>query len=107
MSKEIEKTNRPITTVRSGTCQVTGWENAAADGAVRYSVTVRRSYRLPPGQRESARDDGWRISQSLREEDLLGVAAALVEIHRELRERQATKPSGRVTADQDAEGGVA
>ena len=53
------------------------WRNESSNGdGPMYNVTLSRTYRLPPDQR-GANDNGWRQTNSLGRDDLLGAAHAL------------------------------
>lgn len=79
--------NRPADEKRYGGLAATIWPNAAEDGHVTYNVTIARSYRLPPDERERG-DNGWRDAGSLRRDDLLATAELLRWAYQRVREME-------------------
>jgi hypothetical protein len=63
--------SQPAHKYRDGVLQVTIWRNHGEKGTW-YSVAPSRSYK---------KGDDWKESESLREEDLLGMAKLLNEAH--------------------------
>ena len=62
--------NHPADENRYGGLAATIWRNPTGNGRVNYNVTITRSYRLAPDERDRG-DSGWREAGSLRRNDLL------------------------------------
>lgn len=88
----------PVHIARIDRLRAAVWENQDDQGRFAFSVSLSRSYRLPP-ERRGSDDDGWRDTNSLRETDLLDAALLLqharqwIAVHKQQPREDARQPT--------------
>ena len=96
---------RAVHHVRLGRISATIWE-AETESRARYSVSLERTYRLPPEQRSGQGDPGWRRTSFYGRDDcfLVGEAArqAANWIFQEQRRDQQTGQNDLTTSAEEA-----